>query len=141
MTAGSTDDQETGEVMPDQLYRRCPDCRESAPATACPTCAGEQYIPAGITLRDVERLAGKGHGRWRFRIGTLMVLVLIAAMASFVVTALWREAEAARRLAMERDRARMMAEEARAVAQQAQLAAQANAQAPAPAPAPSGPAK
>ena len=127
--------------MTDELYRRCPDCLDAEGGDACPTCGGEQYIPAGVTMRDVERLAGKGHGRWRVRIGTLMMLVLIAALASFVVTALWREAEAARRLVAERDRARMMAEEARAVAQQAQLAAQANAQAQVPAPAPLGPPK
>jgi hypothetical protein len=129
MTAGSTDDRKTGEVMPDQLYRRCPDCRESASGAPCPTCGGERYIPAGITLRDVERLAGKDHGRWRIRIGTLMLLVVIAALASFIVVGWWREAEEARRLAEAR---------AEAAFRQAQADA-AKAQAPAQAPAPSGP--
>ena len=57
--------------MPDQLYRRCPDRRESQSGASCPTCGGERYIPA--------RLDEKGRRRWRIRIGTLMLLVLIAA--------------------------------------------------------------
>jgi hypothetical protein len=124
--------------MPDELYRRCPACLGATTATPCPTCGGERYVPAGVTMRDVERLAGKGHRRWRIRIGTLMLLVLIAALASFVVTTLWREAEAARRAVAQE---RMMAEAARAAAQQAQLAAQARAQAQAQLPAPPAPAR
>ena len=61
--------------MPDQLYRRCPACRESAPGAPCPMCGGERYIPA--------RLDGKGR-RWGTRISTLMLLVVIAGLVSFI---------------------------------------------------------
>jgi rRNA maturation protein Nop10 len=83
--------------MPDQLYRRCPACRESAPVTPCPTCGGERYIPA--------RFDGTGHRRWRLRISTLMLLVVIAGLASYIVADLRHRAEDARRLALERHRA------------------------------------
>lgn len=114
--------------MPDELYRRCPACQGADPAAPCPTCGGARFVPSGITLRDAERLAGnRDHGRWRVRIGTLMLLVLIAALLSFIAVGWRREAEV-RRLAEEHARAE------RAFRQAQAIAAQANAQVPAPAP-------
>jgi hypothetical protein len=88
--------------MPDQLYRRCPDCREPESGSSCPTCGGERFIPAGVTPNDI---AGRGSRRWRIRISTLMLLVVIAGLASYIVADLWHRAEDARRLVLERDRA------------------------------------
>ena len=56
----------TGEAMPDQLHRRSPDRREPESGLSCPTCGGFRFVPA--------KLDGKGHRRWRLRIGTLMLL-------------------------------------------------------------------
>jgi hypothetical protein len=107
--------------MPDQLYRRCPDCRESAPGAPCPTCAGERYIPA--------MLDGKGRRRWRIRIGTLMLLVVIAGLASYIVADLWRRALDARR--REAALARVLADSRFRDATAAQAKAQAQAPTPA----------
>ena len=124
--------------MPDQLYRRCPDCRESASGSSCPTCGGERFIPA--------RLEREGPTvRWRIRIGTLMLLVVIAGLASYIVADLWHRAEDAR-LALERDRAvaeALLAEAERAYASAAVQQARASVAQPqakeAPTPASAGP--
>jgi hypothetical protein len=110
--------------MPDRLYRMCPDCRELESSSSCPTCGGERFIPTGIAPNDI---AGRGSRRWRIRISTLMLLVMIAGLASYIVVDLRRRAEDARR--MELAHARAIAE-----AQQAEArAAQAQAQIPVPA--------
>ena len=83
--------------MPDELYRRCPACRESETGASCPTCGGERFVPAGTAAKD--------RYRWRIRISTLMLLVVIAGLASYIVADLRHRAEDARRLALERDRA------------------------------------
>jgi hypothetical protein len=70
--------------MPDQLYRRCPDCRESGSRSSCPTCGGERFIPAGVAPNDIAALARRDSRRWRFRISTLMLLVVIAALLSYI---------------------------------------------------------
>jgi hypothetical protein len=110
--------------MPDQLYRRCPDCRESESGASCPTCGGERFIPTGIAPNNI---AGRSSRRWRIRISTLMLLVVIAGLASYIVADLWHRAEDARR--MELAKARAIAEAWQAEAR----AAQAQARIPAPA--------
>jgi hypothetical protein len=103
--------------MPDQLYRRCPDCREPEPGSSCPTCGGERFIPAGVTPNDI---AGCGSRRWRIRISTLMLLVVIAGLASYIVADVWHRAEDFCRLVLEKDRAIAEAQQAEARAAQAQ---------------------
>ena len=39
--------------------------------------------------------------RWRFRLSTLMLLVVIAALATYIVVEQWQRAQDARRLAAE----------------------------------------
>jgi disulfide bond formation protein DsbB len=115
--------------MTDQLYRRCPACLDAGTDAPCPSCNGARFVPAGVTLRDVARLRDQGNRRLRIRISTLMLLVVISALASCIVAVWWHEAQNARRLA---------AAQARAVAefQQAQAsAAQAQAKTPTPTPA------
>jgi hypothetical protein len=101
--------------MPDQLYRRCPDCRESASCSSCPTCGGERFVPA--------RLDRKVHRRWGLRISTMMLLVVIAGLASYIVADLRHRAEDARRMAFERAWAIAEAQQtyARGVQAQAQI--------------------
>ena len=110
----------TGEAMPDQLYRMCPECHASDPGAPCPTCGGERYIPA--------RLDGKGHRRWRLRISTLMLLVAIAGLMSAIVAGWWRAAQEARRRAALMER--IVAEDRYFQA----IKAKANARSPMPAP-------
>ena len=43
--------------------------------------------------------------RWRFRLSTLMLLVVIAALATYIVVERWQRAQEARRLAAEAERA------------------------------------
>lgn len=110
--------------MPDQLYRRCPDCREPESGSSCPTCGGIRFIPA--------RPVGTGR-RWRIRIGTLMLLVVIAALLSYIVAGWWHAAWEAR------SRAEVVARLLAEVRQSEATAAKANAQAQAPMPAPARP--
>jgi rRNA maturation protein Nop10 len=110
--------------MPDQLYRKCPACRESVPVTPCPTCGGERYIPA--------RFDGTGR-RWGMRISTLMLLVVIAGLASFIAVVWLRQAQEAR--CREAALVRVLLDSRLRDA----IAAQANAQAQAPTPAPAEP--
>jgi hypothetical protein len=68
-----------------------------------------------------ESAAGRDRRRWRIRISTLMLLVVIAGLASYIVADLWHRAEDARRMALERDRAVLEAlTEARAAQARAQ---------------------
>jgi hypothetical protein len=129
--------------MSDQLYRRCPDCRESKSGASCPTCGGERLIPAGVAPNDISTLAGRDSLRWRIRIRTLMLLVAIAGLASYIVADQWRRAEDARRLAAEQVRAVAEAQQAqarvvRAIAE-AQRAQAATARALSRMPVPAGP--
>jgi hypothetical protein len=121
--------------MPDQLYRRCPDCRESESGSSCPTCGGERFIPAGVAPNDIAALARRDSRRWRIRIGTLMLLVVIAALASYIVAGWWHAAWEVRRreAAVRQALADIRHVEA--------IAAQANAQAQAKAPTPARPTK
>jgi hypothetical protein len=105
--------------MPDQLYRRCPDCRESKSGSSCPTCGGERLIPAGVASNDISTLAGLDSLRGRIRIRTLMLLVVIAGLASYIVAVQWRRAEDARRLAAEQAKAVVESQQAQARAVQA----------------------
>jgi len=99
--------------MPDQLYRRCPDCRKSGSGSSCPTCGGEGFIPAGVVPNDIAALVSRKSRRWRFRISTLMLLVIVIALASaLLVSQLRMAAEAQRASVMERI-ARIEAEMAR----------------------------
>jgi hypothetical protein len=128
--------------MTEELYRRCPACRESDPGAPCPSCHGTRFVSAGITLRDAAARPEKGRRRWRIRIGTLMLLVVIAALGSYILTTWWRAEREALRLAFEREKATAVAERERAMVAEAQaraIAAKANAQTPTAAPA--GPTK
>ena len=109
--------------MTDQLYRRCPACWDAGTDAACPSCGGAGFVPAGVTLRDVARLRGEGRSRWRIRISTLMLLVVIAALASHIVAAMWHDALKARRLKAALARTLAEFRQAEAVAAQAQAKA------------------
>jgi hypothetical protein len=121
--------------MTDELYRRCPACLDAETEAPCPSCDGARFVRAGVTLRDFARLAEKGRRRWRIRIGTLMLLVVIAALASYIVAGWWHAALEARRREAE---VRQALAELRHVEE---IAAQATAQvqAKAPTPAKAGP--
>jgi len=60
---------------------------------------------------------GHDRPRWRFRLSTLMLLVVIAALATYIVVERWQRVQEARRLAAEAQRA------AAAFQQEAQRAA------------------
>jgi hypothetical protein len=81
--------------------------------------------------------------RWRIRIRTLVLLVVIAGVASYIVADQWRRAEDARRLAAEQVRAVAEAQQAQARAVQAiaeaERAQAATARAPSRMPATAGP--
>ena len=109
--------------MTDQLYRRCTACVDARTDVPGPSCNGARFVPAGVTLRDVARLRDKGHRRWRIRIGALMLLVVIAALASCILVAWWHDAQNARRL--EAAHARALAELQQAQASTAQAQAKA----------------
>jgi hypothetical protein len=79
--------------MPDQLYRRCPDCRESASGSSCPTCGGQRFIPAGVAPNDA---ADNDSLRWGIGIRPLMMLVAIAALAAYIGVRWVRQQEMAR---------------------------------------------
>jgi hypothetical protein len=42
--------------MPRRLYMRCPDCHHGAPGVRCDACGDVGFIPAGISLDDLEKL-------------------------------------------------------------------------------------
>jgi hypothetical protein len=112
--------------MPDEFYRRCPSCPHSAPGAPCLTCGGERYVSA--------RLDGKGR-RCRFRISTLMLLVVIAALSLSLVLE-HRKRVLSEELARANEQ-RARAEAARALDRAAQAqasAAQAQAKTPIPTP-------
>ena len=123
--------------MTDELYRRCPGCLDAETEAPCPSCDGARFVPAGVTLRDFARLAEKGRRRWRIRIGTLMLLVVIAALASYIVAGWWHAAWEARRREAAVRQAVADLRHVEAIAAQAN----AQAQAKAPTPAPAGPTK
>jgi hypothetical protein len=80
--------------MPEQLYRRCPECRGSESASSCPTCGGKRFIPAGVAGHN----AADGDALpWRTSIRTLMLLVALAAIGAYIGIGWVRQQEAARR--------------------------------------------
>jgi hypothetical protein len=102
--------------MPDQLFRRCPACLNADPSTPCPSCGGARFVPA------------HGHPRSGLRITILVLLGVIVALASHIVAERRHIAEEARQVEVERAKALMMVEQARAAIQKAS-AAQAQTQA------------
>jgi type II secretory pathway component PulL len=50
-------------------------------------------------------IMGHDRPRWRFRLSILMLLVVIAALATYIVVERWQRAQEARRLAAEAERA------------------------------------
>ena len=108
--------------MTDQLYRRCPDCRESESGTSCPTCGGQRFIPAGVAPNDA---ADNDSLRWGIGIRPLMLLVAIAALAAYIAVGWVRQREMARnaeaalaQAAAESQQAAARARDARATAGQ-----------------------
>jgi hypothetical protein len=69
-------------------------------------------------------IMGHDRPRWRFRLSTLMLLVVIAALATYIVVELWQRAEA-RRLAEEKALAAAAFQQAGAQARRASSSAQA----------------
>jgi hypothetical protein len=46
----------TAKAMPNQLYRRCPECLDSKTRAPCSWCAGTGFVPTSLTLENLEHL-------------------------------------------------------------------------------------
>jgi hypothetical protein len=70
-------------------------------------------------------IMGHDHPRWRIRLSTLMLLVVIAALATYIVVERWQRVQEARRLAAEAQQAFAALQQAEAQARRASSSAQA----------------